>query len=328
MKTFDIKNEDCIEYLKSVPSNSVDLILTDPPYNIGVDGGKGWDSKKGGQWETENEYLLWCKKWTDECVRVLKPKRMLIVWGTLKTDTFLKYKLDVLNSYPDMVGQQEIIWGYNWGGRIKHNFARKHEYAWCYSKGDSFLFNADDVRIDRAIKFNMNKQKKMLHRFKNYKCWVRGDREPTQEEIKIYKTDVIEPATEFKKGSIPTSIWQKNNHTTSDDYCGWHATTKNIDILERMIAAYTNKGDTVLDIFMGSGSTAIASNNLGRNIIGCEKSEEYYPKMIFRCELAMYKNWYDRNRNVFKAIAQEKKEVAKKEKEEVATLNKFMCKCF
>ena len=148
----------------------------------------------------------------------------------------------------------------------------------------------------------------MLHRFKYYKCWVRGDREPTQEEIKIYKTDVIEPATEFKKGSIPTSIWQKNNHTTSDDYCGWHATTKNIDILERMIAAYTNKGDTVLDIFMGSGSTAIASNNLGRNIIGCEKSEEYYPKMIFRCELAMYKNWYDRNRNVFKAIAQEKKQ--------------------
>ena len=95
-----------------------------------------------------------------------------------------------------------------------------------------------------------------------------------------------------------------------------------------MIAAYTNKGDTVLDIFMGSGSTAIASNSLGRKVIGCEKSEEYYPKMIFRCELAMYKNWYDRNRNVFKAIAQEKKEVAKKEKEEVATLNKFMCKCF
>mgnify|MGYP000417439340 CR=1 FL=1 len=243
-----IKNKDCMEYLKTLSSNSVDLILTDPPYNIGVDGGKGWDSKKGGQWETENEYLSWCKQWTDECVRVLKPNRMLIVWGTLKTDTFLKYKLNVLNSYPDMVGQQEIIWSYNWGGRTKSNFARKHEYAWCYSKGDNFIFNADNVRVERKVKKNF-----------------RTGKEHTQ-------------------GTIPTSIWEKNNHTTSKEFCGSHPTTKNIDILKRLIAAYTNKGDTVLDIFMGSGSTAIASNSLGRKAIGCEKSEEYYLKMLSRID--------------------------------------------
>jgi site-specific DNA-methyltransferase (adenine-specific) len=249
-KMTNIKNQDCIEYLKSLPSESVDFVLTDPPYNIGVDGGKGWDSKKGDIWGPDENlsYLQWCKVWTDECVRVLKPNRMLVVWGTLKTDDFLKYKLDVLNSYPDMVGQQEIIWSYNWGGRTKANFARKHEYAWCYSKGDNFLFNADDVRVERKVKKNLRTGK------------------------------------EHTKGTIPTCVWEKNNHTTSKDFCGWHPTTKNIDILKRLIAAYTNKGDTVLDIFMGSGSTAIASDSLGRKVIGCEKSEEYYPQMISRID--------------------------------------------
>ena len=48
-----IENKDCIEYLKTLETESVDLVLTDPPYFIGFDGGKGWDS----QWKTEDEYL-------------------------------------------------------------------------------------------------------------------------------------------------------------------------------------------------------------------------------------------------------------------------------
>ena len=77
-----IENKDCLEYIKSLDDNSVDLVLTDPPYFIGFDGGKGWDSC----WSDETEYLDWCKEWTSECVRVLKDNRMLVVWGTLKTD--------------------------------------------------------------------------------------------------------------------------------------------------------------------------------------------------------------------------------------------------
>ena len=57
------------------------------------------------------------------CFRVLKPDRMMVVWGTLKTDTFLKYKLNILNEIPSLTGQNEIIWSYNWGGRQKKNFA-------------------------------------------------------------------------------------------------------------------------------------------------------------------------------------------------------------
>jgi DNA modification methylase len=244
MIDINIQNIDALKLLKTIPNDSIDLILTDPPYAIGFDGGKGWDS----QWDTEEEYLAWCKEWTNECVRVLKPNRMLVVWGTLKTDTFIKYKLDSLSSNPELVGQNEIIWSYNWGGRVKNNFARKHEYAWCYSKGNDFLFNADNVRQERKMKTNPRTGEK------------------------------------FSEGTIPTSVWEKNNHTNSKDFINWHPTTKNIEILERIILAYTNKGDTVLDIFMGSGSTAIAAYRTERNVIGSEKDKEYYSKILERID--------------------------------------------
>lgn len=233
-----IIQEDCIKFLNTIPDNSIDLVLTDPPYSIGFDGGKGWDS----QWSSEEEYLQWCMEWTKECARVLKDNRMLVVWGTLKTDTFLKYKLQI-SELSGMVSQNEIVWSYNWGGRTKKNFARKHEYAWVYSKGKDFLFNADDVRVERKLKTN------------------------------------IRTGEAHTKGTIPTSVWEKNNHTTSKDFVGWHPTTKNVEVLERIIKAYTNPGDTVLDCFMGSGSTAVAAIRTGRNSVGCELDTEYFDKL-------------------------------------------------
>lgn len=243
--TVDIENTDCLSYLKTLPDESVDMVLTDPPYFIGFDDGQGWDH----QWKTEEEYLAWCEEWTQECVRVLKPNRMLIVWGTLKTDTFLRYKLDSLSANENLVAQNEIIWSYNWGGRSKKNFARKHEYAWCYSKGKKFLFNADDVRIERKMKMNM----------------------------RTGKND--------NRGTIPTSVWEKNNHTRSADFINWHPTTKNVELLERMIKAYTKPGETVLDIFMGSGSTAVAAIKTGRSVKGCEADKEYYQQLMERVKL-------------------------------------------
>ena len=156
-----LKNLDCLEYLKTLDSKSVDLVLVDPPY-FGIVNNE-WDN----QWPTELEYLEWCEQWTKECARVLKDNRMLVVWGTLKTDTFLNYKLNVLNKIDSLKSQTEIIWHYNWGGRTKSNFGRKSELAWCYSKGDTFLFNADDVRVERTITSDMNKGKKLLEEYKN-----------------------------------------------------------------------------------------------------------------------------------------------------------------
>ena len=234
-----------MELLSSLDDNSVDLVLTDPPYFIGFDGGKGWDS----QWSSEHDYLSWCQQWTDECVRVLKPHRMLVVFGTLKTDTFLRYKLQTTDNHSILTPQNEIIWSYNWGGRSKSNFARKHEYAWCWSKGDTFLFNDDDVRVERKQKVNIRTGQ--LH----------------------------------TKGTIPTCVWEKNNHTTSREYCNWHPTQKPLMILERIINGYTNENDIVLDLFSGSGSTMIACDNTNREFIGSELSEEYYNKSLERRQI-------------------------------------------
>ena len=147
--------KDCLEFLKSLPDESVDLAILDPPYfEIIKD---DWDN----QWKTEQEYLDWCMEWTKESFRVLKPGRCLYVWGTTKHDTFLRYKLDVLNNIEGAHYQNWIIWHYDWGGRTKKNFARKHEDLIMYSKGKDFLFNADDILEERAVKTNMALQRKM-----------------------------------------------------------------------------------------------------------------------------------------------------------------------
>jgi len=293
--TCKLFNKDCLELLRDIPDNSIDLIVTDPPYYIGYDGGKGWDN----QWKDEQEYLDWCHFWTSECVRVLKPGKCLYVWGTTKTDTFLKYKLDVLNSFDEMVYQNWIIWAYDWGGRTKKKFPRKHEDLLMYSKGKSFDFFADNIKVERAVKTNMNLTRKInlinkfingnsgisqfnekdIHSWKKYKYHKLQIEELKEELSKLSKKDA-----NFKKGKIPTDVWTKNNHTTSIEYCGWHPTQKPISLLERVIKAHTSEGDIVMDIFSGTGSTMIACKNTGRKFIGTELDEEYYEKSLERCD--------------------------------------------
>ena len=239
----DLQNMDCLEYLKSLEDNSVDMVLVDPPYFQIVK--NSWDN----QWPTEAAYLEWCKEWTSEALRVLKPNRCLYVWGTTKTDTFLRYKLNVLNSFSDLHYQNWIIWSYDWGGRTKKTFARKHEDLLMYSKGKTFLFNADDVRIPYKI-----------------------------------NTPVRAGVERNENGKIPTDVWPKNNVTTSKEYAGWHPTQKPIELLQRIIKANTNPGDTVLDFFSGSGSTMIAAAQTGRSFKGCELDADYFEKSLARFE--------------------------------------------
>ena len=170
----ELQQANCLEYLKTLSDSSVDLVVVDPPYfEIIKD---SWDN----QWESEQEYLDWCNTWTQECFRVLKPGSCFYVWGTTKTDTFLKYKLNVLNNITDAHYQNWIVWAYDWGGRTKKKFPRKHEDLLMYSKGKEFPFYADDIRVPYKMKKNIRTT-----------------------------------ASNNPLGKIPTDVWTKNNHTTS-----------------------------------------------------------------------------------------------------------------
>lgn len=240
MNGMDLRNIDCLDLLRSIPQESVDLIIADPPYFEII--GEKWDH----QWKSEEEYLAWCREWVRECVRVLRPNGALYVWGTTKTDTFLRFKLNVLGTMPEMHYRNWVIWSYDWGGRTKKTWPRKHEDCLMYSKGPDVRWYPESIEVPRKLKKNMR------------------------------------TGEDFKGGKVPTDVWEQNNHTTSREYCGWHPTQKPIALLERMILAHTLAGDTVLDPFSGSGSTAVAALRNGRNFIGSEASPEYHEKSVSR----------------------------------------------
>jgi len=246
--SYRIENSDCLNFLKTIDDNSIDYINVDPPYNIGYDGGDGWDT-----FESEEKYLEWCKEWITECYRVLKPGRMFTVWGTMKNDLFLRLKLEVLNKIDGFHSQNPILWSYNWGGREKTNFPYKFEATWNYSKGKSFLFNGEDPKVRVKRKMEMN---------------VRTG----------------QPFPEDKMMVLPTNIWEGNLATTSLEAkeSKFHPTVKPQFVLQRMVSAYSNPNDTVLDIFSGSGSMCVAAIETGRSFIGCELSEEYHKQSLER----------------------------------------------
>ena len=163
-----VTQSDCLEYLSTLDDNSVDLVVTDPPYFIGFDGGKGWDS----QWDSEHAYLEWCEQWTNECVRVLKQSYVYCM-GYTQDRNIPEIQITDTDNHAVLTPQNEIIWGYNWGGRSKTNFARKHEYAWCWSKGKDFLFNDKEIRVERKLKKN------------------------------------IRTGKDYTEGTIPTCIWKR-----------------------------------------------------------------------------------------------------------------------
>lgn len=239
---YKLSNVDCLELLSEIPDNSIGHINCDPPYNIGYD---KWD-----HFPSEDAYLDWCHEWITECARVLKPGRMMCVWGTQKTDLFFRLKLEVMNHLEGMVSQPAIHWTYNWGGRTRTNFAHKMETAWCFSKGKDFHFDRSNIEVERILKTNLRTGKP------------------------------------FENGTIPTTVWDCTVGKTSEEFkeSRFHPTAKPQKILQRMIYAYTEPGETVLDCFSGSGSTAVAALQTGRDFIGCELDTEYFEQSLARIE--------------------------------------------
>lgn len=233
-----IAKGDCLELIKDLPNESIDLILTDPPYNLGmfmrqrgtnIKGMRnnhfaysGWDDLPYEQWRLVMQELL------KECSRVLKPKGALLMFmSVIKLETVIELATSV-GLYYKTTG----VWHKTnpMPRNMNLHFINSLE-PWVYfiAKGRTGVFN--------------NSQKP-IH-------------------------DFVESAT----------------ISSTEHRLGKHPTQKPKKILSHFVELLSNPGDTVLDPFMGSGSTGVVCELLKRKFIGFELNAKYYDIAAHRIKI-------------------------------------------
>lgn len=126
---------DCLTYMRSLPSGIVDLVITDPPFNIG----KKYDSYKDNL--KFEEYLNWCYQWLDEAIRILKPDGSLYLFNYPENNAYLKVYLDKKLKF-----RRWLTWHYNTNtGHSKINYTRTQHSILFYAKSEKYTFNKTAV---------------------------------------------------------------------------------------------------------------------------------------------------------------------------------------
>lgn len=230
-------NGDCLELMKNIPNESIDMILCDLPY--GTTKNK-WDSNI-------NLELLW-----EQYNRIIKKRGCISLFAQTPFDK-------VLGSSNLKMLKYEWVWEKPMAtGRLNCNFApmKAHENILIFSKSAScYVKNSDNAMI-------YNPQ---MTEGKPYKA-ISG-RASTNYDTKWSKEQVT-----INKGTRYPRDVQKFSH----DKDKFHPTQKPVALLEYLIKTYTNEGSIVLDNCMGSGSTGVACLNTNRTFIGMELNEDYF----------------------------------------------------
>jgi len=223
---------DNLELLLSQSDESVDLIYCDILYGTGRNFGDYQDLKPIRS-EIEAHYLPRLK----EMHRVLKPTGSIYFHCDWHINHWVRDLMDRVFGYDKFVN--EIIWYYTIPSSSKRMFNRAHSNIYFYSKTDKRTFNDKDVRIP-------------------YKDGLHGGNfgKVTEERIALGK--ICESWWNFPQ----VKVLVKEN-------CGY-PTQKPKALIERIIKASSNEGDTVADYYLGSGTTAVVCKELNRNFIGCD----------------------------------------------------------
>ena len=219
-----LMNGDCLELIKQVPSNSVDLILIDPPYEIsrptnfqsGEETGRDTD-----RFRISMDFGEWDKNFTGLEVVIKEGYRILRQGGTMICFYDL-WKIETLKN----------------------------------------LYDRNKFKQVRFIE------------------WMKTNPVPINSKIN-YLTNAREVAVSAIKGSKPTFNSSYDNGLYSYPICAGkertiHPTQKPLSLITDLVLKHSNEGDTVLDCFMGSGTTGVACKNTNREFIGMELDEKYF----------------------------------------------------
>jgi len=127
-----------ISEMKNIPSETVDLIIADPPYNLGKDYGNNHDTKEFA------EYLEFSKNWLTQAHRVLKQSGTIYVFMGFR---FISYLYDILEREFGLFFNSWIVWHYTQGIGKTKGFSPRHDDILMFTKSKNFIFNLDEVRV-------------------------------------------------------------------------------------------------------------------------------------------------------------------------------------
>ena len=269
MTSIEIKNMDGLDYLSSISDNSIDLILTDPPYIISRETGMNAHYNKVKNNEEKNiEFMKTEEEWdkykieneiTDDNNKV----------NYMKYGTIYGKKYCVKTDYGD--------WDSNFTMEKLDVFIA--EYYKKLRNGGTIIIFFDLWKIS-YLKELMEKYKFKQIRFIE---WIKTNPQPLNSTIN-YLTNCREIALLGIKGTKPTFNSKYDNGLYMYPLQGgknrFHPTQKSLHLFEDLIKKHSNENDLVLDTFLGGGTTAIACKNTNRRFKGCEISTEYYDKII------------------------------------------------
>jgi len=262
---FKLYKADCLEILKSLPENSINMIFADPPYFLSsgsftCQNGKMVSVKKG-DWDLSNgtkKNFEFHVEWIKACRRILKPNGTIWISGTYHSIYQCGFALEI-NKFHFL---NDIAW-------FKPNASPNLSCRFFTASHETLLW--------------ARKEKKAKHTF-NYKTMVEWENN-YQKEIKCKhceKKDRYEILHE--KGKQMRSVWAINTPQRIEKTFGKHPTQKPIELLKRVVLASTNKGDLILDPFTGSSTTGLVAYLLGRKFIGIDNEKKYLDLSIKRFE--------------------------------------------
>jgi site-specific DNA-methyltransferase (adenine-specific) len=236
---------DAIEFLKTVESDSIDLIFADPPYNI-----------KKAEWDTfssQKEYVEWSMEWITESHRVLKTVGSLYICGFSEILADLKWAASEL-----FQGCKWLVWFYRNKGNLGGDWGRSHESILHFRKSKNFIFNIDEARIpynEHTLKYPARTQAETSVFSNGKKKHFEWSPNPLGAKPK----DVFEIPT------ISNGSWEKTKHKTQ----------KPVELLRKIILSSSNQESLILDPFGGSGTTYAVAEAYQRLWIGTELETDY-----------------------------------------------------
>lgn len=236
---------DCLDFLEQFEDNSVQLIITSPPYNVG---------KEYEEPMSFDDYLIWQDLVIEKCIAKLSPTGS-ICWqvGNYtegKNNKIEVFPLDIYlyNSFKkrNMQLRNRIIWHFGHGLHARNRFSGRYETILWFTKTDDYIFNLDSVRVPQKY--------------------------PGK---KAYKGEKSGEYSGNPLGKNPSDVWEipnvKSNHVEKTG----HPCQFPIALVNRLILSLSNEGDIVLDPFMGVGTTPASAILNKRKAAGSDTMKKY-----------------------------------------------------